>query len=153
MSSIEMFSEMSSFENFVKYSKEHQTKFSSLETPFKNNQHNIKLIHSIPGEIAVKVYQKEKMKSSVRRRIIQNEFEVLSRIDHHRIIKFYQKVETKRQIHLLMEYFKGQGLESFLKRFLQKRVPQKIGKPILRQILEGLEYLHDHHIYHRGKSI
>lgn len=145
--------EASFLEHLAKHSHERDDKMGRLERPFDATAQTIRLISSVPAEVAVKVYSKEKMKSSVRKKIIQNEFEVLSRINHPRIIRFYQKVETKRQIHLLMEYFRGQGLDSFLKRFLQKRVPQKIGKPILRQILEGLEYLHLNHIYHRGRRV
>ena len=136
---------------FEQFSKEQEEIFNQINNKTSSKQEEtIKLINSVPGEIAVKVYSKDKMNSSVRRRIIQNELDVLSKIDHFRIIKFYQRVETKKQIHFLMEYFKGQGLDCFLKRFLQKRVPQKMGKPILRQILEGIEYLHENSIYHRG---
>lgn len=142
--------EANSFDKFLKNSKGRAAKLGSLERAYAGREQQVRLAQSVPGEIAVKVYLREKMKSSVRRKIVQNEFEVLRRLDHPRVIKFFQKVETPRQIHLLMEYFRGQGLESFLKRFLQRRVPQKIGRPILRQILEGLEYLHGQSIFHRG---
>ena len=68
-------------------------------------------------------------------------------------MKFYKKIETNKQIHFLLEYFKGQGLDKFLKRFLQKRVPQKIAISILNQILKGLIYLHQNNIFHRGNTI
>jgi serine/threonine protein kinase len=142
---------MNSFEQFSREQEEIFNQINSKKKPDQTDE-NIRLINSVPSEIAIKVYSKEKMKSSVRRRIIQNEFEVLSKIDNFRIIKFYQRIETNKQIHFLMEYFKGQGLDCFLKRFLQKRIPQKMGKPILRQILEGLEYLHENNIYHRGNN-
>lgn len=106
----------------------------------------------VPIELAVKVYSKEKMKSSVRRKILQNEFDVLCRVEHPSVIQFYQKLETRSEIHFLMEYFKGQGLDCFLRRFLQKRIPRKVAKPILRQVLEGLDYLHRQSIFHRGKA-
>ena len=90
------------------------------------------------------------MKSKIRKKIIQNEFEVLKETSHPKIIKFYQRFETKTQIHLIMEYFRGQGLDCFLKRFLQRKVPQKMAKPILKQVLHGLQYLHENNVYHRG---
>lgn len=90
------------------------------------------------------------MKSKIRKKIIENEFEVFKSIDHPFVIKFYDRIDTETQIHFIMEYFKGQGLDSFLKRFIQKRVPIKILKPILSQILHGMNYLHMNNIYHRG---
>ena len=104
----------------------------------------------LPNEIAVKVYIKEKMKSKIRQKIIENEYQVLKILDHSNIIKFYDRINTSSQIHLIMEFFKGQGLDVFLKRFIQKRLPSKIAKPILIQILKGLDYLHNNNIYHRG---
>ena len=111
------------------------------------------LSKNLPSEFAVKVYSKEKMKSKIRRQIIRNEYQVLAKIDHAKIIKFYEKAETKTQIHLIMEYFKGQGLDCFLKRFLQKRIPCKLAKPILKQVLHAIQYLHERSIYHRGTVI
>jgi hypothetical protein len=122
---------------------------------FYNKQENeilekICLSPSIPTKVAVKVYVKEKMKSKIRTKIINNEYEVLQKIKHPFIIQFFQKIETKKQIHFLMEYFRGQGLDIFLKRFIHKRLPFKMAKNVLKQLLKALVYLHDNNIYHRG---
>ena len=93
------------------------------------------------------------MKTRIRKKIICNELEALACVNHPKVIQFLGNSETLTQKHILMEYLKGQGLESFLKRFLQKRVPIKMAKPILKQVLEGLEYLHAQNIYHRGKIL
>lgn len=103
-----------------------------------------------PEETAVKVYIKEKMKSKIKKKIIENEYKVLKSINHPYIIKFYDRIDTHTQIHFVMEYFKGHGLDVFLKRFIHKKIPIKIAKPILIQILHGLDYLHTNNIYHRG---
>lgn len=107
----------------------------------------------LPSEFAVKIYCKDKMKTRIRKKIICNELEALAHVNHPRVIQFLGNSETLTQKHILMEYLKGQGLESFLKRFLQKRVPLKMARPILKQILEGLEYLHDQNIFHRGRIL
>lgn len=113
----------------------------------KNNK---QLSPSIPNQIAVKVYQKKKMKSKLKQQILDNEYDVLSRISHPNIIRFYCKMESEKQIHFLMEYFKGHGLDYFIRRFAHKRLPLKMSKPILCQLLRTLIYLHQHDIYHRG---
>lgn len=98
---------------------------------------------------AVKIYNKTKMGSLIRRSIIASEIEVLGAISHENIVKFYKSTHTLHEIHLIFELVKGISLGSWVRSHSSGAVPEDEARPILRKILSALAYLHSKRICHR----
>jgi len=105
---------------------------------------------SIEGvSYAVKIYNKTKMGSLIRRSIIANEIEVLEAISHENIVRFYKSTHTLHEIHLIFELVKGISLGSWVRSHSSGTVSEDEARPILRKILNALVYLHSNRICHR----
>jgi hypothetical protein len=75
------------------------------------------------------------------------EIAILKRVDHINIVRTYDLFETDKKIHIVMEYMKGGMLFNAIEDgiiFSEPDVAQ-----LMREILHGVMYLHDHGIVHR----
>jgi Protein kinase domain len=75
------------------------------------------------------------------------EIAILKRVDHINIVRTYDLFETDKKIHIVMEYMKGGMLFDAIEDgvvFSEPDVAQ-----LMREILHGVMYLHDHGIVHR----
>mmetsp|Transcript_44963 Transcript_44963/g.43538 ORF Transcript_44963/g.43538 Transcript_44963/m.43538 type:complete len:249 (+) Transcript_44963:1034-1780(+) len=83
-------------------------------------------------------------------RLVQNEMALLKGLNNPNVIQFYgAKVSLeKRMIDLAMEYVPGGSIRSLLDQFISFQ--EKLAKVYVRQILNGLCYLHLHNIVHRN---
>lgn len=82
-------------------------------------------------------------------RASQKEVEILSRLNHMHIVKFYGSGYDYHQtvFNLFLEYLSGGTLESLLRRSGSLSI--EASRHYTRQILEGLAFLHDCGIIHR----
>lgn len=80
---------------------------------------------------------------------VESEINFLSHLNHKNIIRYYGVIKTQESIAIVLEYCIGGSLAKIIKTY--KKLNEKILKKYLRQILNGLEYLHYHNIIHRGK--
>eukprot|EP00592_Proboscia_alata_P000860 CAMPEP_0194372086 /NCGR_PEP_ID=MMETSP0174-20130528/20384_1 /TAXON_ID=216777 /ORGANISM="Proboscia alata, Strain PI-D3" /LENGTH=996 /DNA_ID=CAMNT_0039150383 /DNA_START=634 /DNA_END=3621 /DNA_ORIENTATION=+ len=82
-------------------------------------------------------------------RDLEREIEVMKLLNHPNIVRYLgaEVDNSKSLLHIFQEWVPGGSLASLLRKF------GPFGKRViciyLRQILEGLEYLHDNHIIHR----
>jgi len=65
--------------------------------------------------MAIKTYEKYKLKEPHKMKNLFKEVELLKSIDHPNIIKLILSIEDKRQIHLITEYVED-NLLSYLRR-------------------------------------
>lgn len=79
--------------------------------------------------------------------IIRTEIELLSKMDHINIVKYYGCFTKANYLHIVLEYCRGGSLLGLLKTF--NSFDENIIKKYITQILDGLEYLHTHNIIHR----
>lgn len=98
-------------------------------------------------KFAVKVIRKEK--SELRNAtLIQRELEILRLVNHKNIVRLYDLFDTTDKLYLVLEYMPGGHLFEVLSNrgihFSEERA-----SIIVRDILEGLEYLHERGIVHR----
>ena len=79
------------------------------------------------------------------------EAEVLSKLDHPNIVKFHRTHESEYHYFIVMELVKAGSLWDFLRLRLNAKKPldEKECRIIMKQIFEGLEYLHSMNILHR----
>jgi len=66
-------------------------------------------------KVAIKIYEKNKLGDSMKKKAVQREIIALSKIEHPNIIKMLDLVETNRQICIVMDYVNGMSLHSYIK--------------------------------------
>lgn len=77
---------------------------------------------------------------------IKKEIDLLSIMNHQNIIRYYGCISSKNKINIVLEYCNG-SLSKLLKNF--KTFKEDTIRSFLKQIINGLEYLHAQNIIHR----
>ena len=111
-------------------------------------------IRTIPKrQVALKVYNKEKI-LQMRGKSQENpilEFSAMQYIGHHpHIMSLLQCCEDIQSYYLIMDFIDGGELLDLI---LEQPLPENIAKIYLKQILDGLNYLHNHGVAHRDMSL
>ena len=86
------------------------------------------------------------------KKYIDNEIKILKEIDHPNIIKLYDVKENNQNYYLVMEFCNGGGLSDCLEyhnKQFRKPFSEEVVQYLMRQIVNGLSYLHGKHILHR----
>jgi len=91
------------------------------------------------------------MRNPVYTDVLENEIKILSTLNHRNIVTYYGSLidRTKKQpvFQIIMEYVDGGSLSQHLAKFGQFQEP--VIRNYTKQLLEGLQYLHENHILHR----
>ena len=100
-------------------------------------------------EIAVKQVVVRFQNERIKKRVVslKQEIEILKKLKHKHIVRYYDMHETKESISLLMEYVKGGTIYDLISK--QGPLSEKEVSRYCQQILKGLEYLHKAKIGHR----
>eukprot|EP01110_Echinostelium_bisporum_P008847 TRINITY_DN3170_c0_g1_i2.p1 TRINITY_DN3170_c0_g1~~TRINITY_DN3170_c0_g1_i2.p1 ORF type:complete len:344 (-),score=83.11 TRINITY_DN3170_c0_g1_i2:51-1082(-) len=97
-------------------------------------------------QVVIKIVDKRKAIGSQRKKAVLDELNVL-KVLHPAIIELKDFFVTKDYLVLVMEYCAGGDLFGLVVQ--ENGIPEERCKPIFKQILEGLEYLHKLNIIHR----
>lgn len=106
----------------------------------------VKAVDKYTGCIcAVKIIKKRKLTEEMVNEL-RAEANVLSRLNHPNIVKFFAVKESHTRIFIVMEYIRGGTLGMFLKK---KKMTENKSIDAMTGILRAVEYLHSHGIVHR----
>jgi serine/threonine-protein kinase len=100
--------------------------------------------------VALKTVRKELVDQDTAGAIIarfKNEALAAGRLTHPGIVGIYDYGETKQLAYIAMEFVQGRGLRDFLAR--QERFGLQDVVSIMTQLLDALDYAHDHGVVHR----
>ena len=105
------------------------------------------------NKYAMKVYEREKLNDSTKRKCVYREIEIMKNIDHINIVKLHEVIQTQKQILIIMEYINGISMREYYNKNIkhQKLNPQKelIIKNFFIQIFSAMSYIHKNHMAHR----
>jgi len=97
----------------------------------------------------MKIYDKNRLNNPEKKRSVSREITLMQRLDHPNIVKFFDSIDTNKTINLVMEHVQGKSLYSYLKLKKLRRVEEHVAKKIFKQVVEGVNYLHQQNIAHR----
>jgi serine/threonine protein kinase len=104
--------------------------------------------HKLTGEqVAIKTYEKSKLKDSKHWRRVQQEIRLMEKLNNPRVIRLFETIESPKRIHIVMEYLGGSNLCNYVKS--KRRLEEDEARVIFMQIVESLEYIHSLNIVHR----
>jgi MAP/microtubule affinity-regulating kinase len=100
-------------------------------------------------KVAIKIYEKYRITDTQRKASVNREISLLKRLTHTNIVKLYESIDMPRQLWLVMELAFGRSLHSFLRAKSERKLSEKDGMRVFRQVLSGIEYCHKMNVTHR----
>lgn len=97
--------------------------------------------------VALKILHDHLADNEAVRRRIRREFAAIRRLDHPAIVRADNLVDTDETVALVMEYVHGQTIRELIER--DGPLSWDRTRRILDDVLAGLNYAHEHHIWHR----
>ena len=98
-------------------------------------------------KVAIKLYEKAKIKTRSSSERIFTEIGILRRMNHRNIVNFIEIFQNPKYIFIVLEYANGGDLLNYLK--TKGKFKESEYRKILQQIIDALEYIHEHRILHR----
>ena len=105
-----------------------------------------------PLLFATKKVSKQKADSPTIHKYFLNEIKILQQIKHKNIIHFEAIKHTVHNYYIITEFCNGGGLSDCLKKYQTiygRAFPESIVQHLMRQIVDGIKYLHSLRIIHR----
>lgn len=92
-------------------------------------------------QIAIDKCSKEQLEN------LMQEIDLLRKLEHFNIIKYVDHKQTKNNLYIIMEYAPNGSLQDLLRKY--SSISEKIAAIYIKQVLEGLKYLHNEGVIHR----
>jgi len=95
--------------------------------------------------VAVKIVQKTLIREDIK--LLKREIEIMKTVDHPNILKLIEIYEDDESVYIIMELVNGNEL--FDRIVDRGYYSEKSTIHIVKQILQAIRYLHEHHVAHR----
>ena len=105
-----------------------------------------------PQILATKSLDKKQTDRPSVKKYFDNEISIMKELNHPNIVKFYDMLQSLSHYYVIMEYCNGGSLSSCLRKYKQlynNPFTQQIVQFLMKQILDGLIYIHSRKIIHR----
>ena len=102
--------------------------------------------------VAIKSIPNDKLSNARIMEQFKKELKTLYRLSHKNLIKIEGVEKTINNVYLVLEYCNGGSLYDYschYKKKYNKRIPELVVQKIIRQIIEGLKFMHKKNIIHR----
>lgn len=83
-------------------------------------------------KVALKIYEKERIKDIQRKKSVRREIRLMKRLNHAHIAILYEAIETEDQVILVLEYVSGGSTHGFLKSKPNRRMAEDDARKIYR---------------------
>lgn len=104
--------------------------------------------HRLAGvKVAIKSYEKSRITDPSQWKRVQQEVEVLARLNHLHGLRMFETIDTPKRIHIVTEYCAGGNLCTYVKG--RGRLAEAEARRIFGQLVANIEYLHAQGIIHR----
>lgn len=103
--------------------------------------------------VAVKVYEKKKINSDEKKKMIQTEIDMHRLMVHPQIVKLLKVVEDSKHLFLIQELGSKDSLNDKINNSIDKKLSETISRGIFKQIVHAVKYFHDKDICHRDLKI
>ncbi|XP_014467426.1 PREDICTED: serine/threonine-protein kinase PLK4 [Dinoponera quadriceps] len=104
-------------------------------------------------DVAIKMIDKKRMQAAGMVARVKQEVDIHSRLKHPAILELYTCFEDTNYVYLVLELCHNGELQRFLKDQGSKTLSEERAARIIRQVVQGLLYLHSHQILHRDMSL
>ncbi|XP_076236304.1 polo like kinase SAK [Calliopsis andreniformis] len=104
-------------------------------------------------EVAIKMIDKKLMQAAGMVGRVRQEVAIHSRLKHPAVLELYTFFEDANYVYLVLELCHNGELQRFLKLQGSRALPEEHASRIIRQVVQGLLYLHSHQILHRDMSL
>ncbi|MFM8271838.1 MAG: serine/threonine-protein kinase [Gemmata sp.] len=106
-----------------------------------------KAVHNFGQFVALKILPASRAKNPHTLGRFQREARLLTQLDHPNVVRAYQVGEFSGVHYIVMEFLEGETLADTLERCSQ--LPWAEAVRLVRQILDGLQHLHERSVVHR----
>lgn len=89
-------------------------------------------------KVAIKVYEKAKLREPQRKKSVRREIRILQMLDHPNIVKILDVVETNNHLNIIMEYLEGISLNTFLTSQQTHKASEKNARAIVKGLAAAL---------------
>uniref|UniRef100_A0A803KU45 non-specific serine/threonine protein kinase n=1 Tax=Chenopodium quinoa TaxID=63459 RepID=A0A803KU45_CHEQI len=103
------------------------------------------------NSFAVKILEKKKILNLKITDQIKREIATLKLLRHPNIVRLYEVLASKTKIYMILQYVHGGEL--FDKIASRGKLPEKEGRRLFQQLIDGVNYCHDRGVFHRDLKL
>ena len=104
------------------------------------------LDRTVNRTVAVKIFDKRMLKDKSKRKEVQDELNIVSKLDHPNIIKLLRVVEDVDKVYIVMDNWGKTSLEESIS---QATLDKSKSFKLFSQLVDAVQYLHSRNVFHR----